>query len=223
MTVRRLIRFVVLPIGGACIVAVTAGCQGGNFTASGSFAPESSTATTAAPSVKSAGGASVTHERPVTTAAHAGVTPECKAANLKLALGPGDGAGAGNQYPALQFTNVGRTNCVLSGFPGVSFVAPGNGEQVGAAAGHDGPATPPVTLAPGRTASAVVRFASTDNYPAGDCNPVAVAGFRVYPPDDTTAMFVRFDSGSTTACSSTRMPGGPQLSVQAVKAGSGNE
>ncbi|GDY31787.1 DUF4232 domain-containing protein [Gandjariella thermophila] len=118
--------------------------------------------------------------------------------------------------------NIGKANCVLSGFPGVSFVAPGNGEQVGAPAGHDGPTGPQVTLAPGQMASAIVRVASTENYPASDCNPVAVAGFRVYPPDDTAAMFVRFDSGDVTACGNTRIPGGPQLSVQAVKPGSGN-
>lgn len=80
-------------------------------------------------------------------------------------------AAAGSAYRPLQFTNIGRTDCWIAGFPGVSFVAPTDGHQVGAPATWTGPRGEPVTLAPGQQASAIVQEADTDNYPVNDCHP----------------------------------------------------
>src|SRR5579875_1508006 len=127
-------------------------------------------------------------------------TPECKSADLTLSLGSGEGGGAGSFYPAIQFTNSSKSNCVIVGFPGVSYVAGDNGHQVGAPATRDGNIGAQITLAPGQVASAIVREVNPQNFPTATCKPVAVRGFRVYPPDETAAMFLPFQN-ATTGCS----------------------
>jgi hypothetical protein len=141
--------------------------------------------------------------------------PKCRASNLKLSLGGGNGAGAGSIYPAIEFTNAGSTTCVLAGFPGVSFVAGGDGHQVGAAATRSGDAGAAVPLRPGAVASALVKQANTANFDAADCQPITVRGFRVYAPGDTSAMFLQF-SQQQTECGDSK---DGQLSVQTVKPG----
>lgn len=148
--------------------------------------------------------------------------PECKAASLALHLGRGAGSGAGSSFPALQFTNTGGVACQMVGFPGVSYVDKAGG-QVGLPAVRSGDLGAPVLLRPGDTGSAQVKVPTTDNFPANDCRPVPVMGFGVYPPDDDTRMFVRFDSPEATACSNTAMASPQQLFVQSVKEGSGDQ
>jgi uncharacterized protein DUF4232 len=145
-------------------------------------------------------------------------TPECKAADLRLSLGEGQGGAAGSSYPAIQFTNSGTSNCVIVGFPGVSYVGGDDGHQVGAPASRDGKIGAQMTLAPGQMASAIVREVDPENYPTATCKPVTVRGLRIYPPDDTAAMFLPF-KGSAKACSTNI----DQLSVQTIQRGSGNE
>jgi hypothetical protein len=217
MTVQRLILRSVLLVGATVVVA--AGCQGHSTTAGSLSATAPATGAAGSSGGTSTSAAQTTP--PTKDGSAATTPPACTAASLTLALGPGAGAAAGSRYPALQFTNVGNTACVLTGFPGVSYVAGDDGHQVGAPAVRTGPAGGPVTLAHGQTGSAVVQEANTQNFPPDDCRPVPVRGFRVYPPNDTTAMFVPFGSADTTACSSTSMPGGQQLFVHSVAAGSG--
>jgi hypothetical protein len=144
----------------------------------------------------------------------------CKAPDLRLSLGQGDGAGAGSQYPSLQFTNISGATCLLGGFPGVSYVSGDNGQQVGAAAVRSGAPGGTVTLAPGQMASAILQEANAADFPPDQCDPVPARGLRVYAPGDTAAMFL---PAANTACSSTSMPGGQQLSVRTIVAGSGDE
>lgn len=219
MSVQRPIRRSALLVGGATVVAalVSAGCQA-QFTAAGSR----SAATTAA-SGSNGDTQMTTAGTTATSKAGTKAPPACTAASLTLRLGHGAGAGAGSRYPALQFTNVGTTPCVLAGFPGVSYVAGADGTQVGASAVRTGPSGGQVELTPGRTASSLVQEANVENYPPADCKPVPVRGFRVYAPGDTAAMFVPFPSADATACSSLTMPGGNQLSVRSVTAGTGDE
>src|SRR3954447_11021190 len=135
----------------------------------------------------------------------------CTTGNLSAHLGAAGGA-AGSTYEPLVFTNKGSATCTLDGYPGVSFVAPSSGKQVGAAASRN-PQHPAalVTLAPGATASALLQIANEANYPASTCQPTDVSGLRVYPPGATTALYVAFKSPQK-ACSSNVN----QLSVQAI-------
>jgi len=139
----------------------------------------------------------------------------CATGSLSVHLGAAGGA-AGSTYEPLVFTNKGSVSCTLDGYPGVSFVAPSTGSQVGAAASRNTQhAAALVTLAPGATASAMLQIAQEANYPAATCKPTDVSGLRVYPPGSTTALYVAFKSPQQ-ACSTNVN----QLSVQAVVSGS---
>jgi len=145
------------------------------------------------------------------------MVPECKAANLKLSLsGFVDGA-AGHATQALRFTNVSNVACLVMGFPGVSYVTGHNGQQVGPAAAREGRIGPGVLLAQGQMASSLITMTDVGVFDAGVCTPTPVRGFRVYAPDDTTAMYIDRPS---TGCAGD--PPSPQLRVQAFESGPGN-
>ena len=67
------------------------------------------------------------------------------------------------------------------------------GRQLGSAAGRN-PTHPPrtVTLAPGASATAVLRIADAYNYPAATCHRTTAAGLRVDLPNQTQAKTVPF-------------------------------
>jgi hypothetical protein len=135
---------------------------------------------------------------PATTTATPAATPRCHTGDLRLSLGQSEGA-AGTAYRALLFTNRSGHRCTLYGYPGVSWVTGDNGTQVNAPFRRDPvDRAVKVTLAPGGVAHAVLAAAHPEAFPAGDCKPIAVRGYRVYPPDETAAVFVP-DPG--TACS----------------------
>ncbi|MDM7887995.1 DUF4232 domain-containing protein [Curtobacterium sp. RHCJP20] len=126
----------------------------------------------------------------------------CATGSLTGSIESGSGGAAGSTYVHLALRNTGSTTCTLQGWPGVSFVGGGSGEQIGAAATRDeASAHPTVTLAPGAVAVAPLKITQAENYPTAKCDPVAADGFRVYPPGSTESLFVR-DSG-VTACRST--------------------
>jgi len=92
--------------------------------------------------------------KPTETATPAGPQP-CATHALRITLGPWNGAGAGNFYRPLDFTNISRTNCTLLGYPSVSF-ATRTGTEVGTAAGRIPARTLLVLLAPGASAHATL-------------------------------------------------------------------
>jgi len=124
---------------------------------------------------------------PITTAP--GAPALCKAATLSAATDASGGGAAGSVYMKLNLTNTGTAPCLLRGFPGVSLTANAEGEPIGAPATRD-EANPvvDVLLAPGQTGTAVLRYTQAGNY--SDCTPVAAAGYRVYPPEDTASLFL---------------------------------
>jgi hypothetical protein len=147
------------------------------------------------------------------TAAPAAVTRRCTTTDLRVTLGPADGA-AGSAYRALVFTNASHTECELAGFPGVSYVAGDDGHQVGPAAQRSGERGARVALAPGVSATAELQLVQVRNFDAAACRPTSVRGLRVYPPGATAALFVAF---AGIGCAGT--PPGPQLTVRAIAAG----
>ncbi len=140
--------------------------------------------------------------------------PACKTSALAASLGPGNGT-AGSVYYPIEFTSNSGATCTLYGYPGVSFVA-ASGGQVGAAATED-PAYPRrlVTLAPGAAAHAELRVTNAMNYPASACQPVTVHRLRVFPPGQTSPLYLALNA---TACTSTSVQ---ILSVQTVQPGNG--
>jgi len=148
--------------------------------------PGTSTSTRTAVNTSGAGGTS---------------TSMCRTSGLSLRLGQ-PGYVAGSRYQPIVFTNTTKVTCTLTGYPGVSFVAPGTGRQVGAAAVRNAQhATTTVAIAPGRSASALLQIVNHANYPPADCKATTVSGLRVYPPGNTAAAYVPFGS-TQTACSS---------------------
>ncbi|MGP4019999.1 DUF4232 domain-containing protein [Saccharopolyspora sp. 5N708] len=144
----------------------------------------------------------------------------CKAGDLQLSFGRG-GAAAGTAYRPLIFTNVSGQQCVIQGFPGVSYVGGEDGHQVGPAAYRNGEKGAAVTLGPGEQASAVIGFVTVENYPAEVCRPEPVKGLRIYPPQETAAMFIPFDYAEN-GCANEQLPGN-QLTVQTIQAGRGEQ
>jgi Protein of unknown function (DUF4232) len=138
----------------------------------------------------------------------------CATSILSGSLGSG-GAAAGTAFYSIEFTNTSGSACTLYGYPGVSFVSP-SGSQIGTPATENS-AYPRVlvTLAPGATAHAELGVATAQNYPSSTCSPVSVSRLKVYPPGQTSALFLAI---STTACSSTSVS---ILMVQTVQPGAG--
>jgi len=148
------------------------------------------------------------------TPATPGGTAPCPTASLGLKLGLSQGA-AGSVYQVLDFTNISNVTCTLYGYPGVSLAGGQPVSQVGLAASED--PTPPrklVTLAPGQVANALLRVVDALNFPASKCGPVKTQWIQVYPPNQTTPVYLAY---KTTGCSKpVRI-----LSVSVVQPGSG--
>jgi hypothetical protein len=112
----------------------------------------------------------------------------CTAGQLHINVASGDNA-AGHIGLIVVFTNTSTRTCTIYGYPGVSFVTD-RGDQVNDPA-HRVPQTPSlVTVAPNGKAHASLLLVNVDNYAGSpSCQATLAAGVRVYPPDDTTALF----------------------------------
>jgi hypothetical protein len=135
---------------------------------------------------------------PAAAAGTPGAPAPCPTRSLGLKLGLSQGA-AGSVYQVLDFTNISGTTCTLYGYPGVSLAGGQPIAQVGLAADRN--PTPPrelVTLAPGAVANSLLRIVDALNYPASKCGPVTTKWLQVYPPNQTTPIFLAY---KTTGCS----------------------
>jgi hypothetical protein len=141
---------------------------------------------------------------------------QCLSANLKVTAGGGN-AGAGHSFIPIVFTNTGAQPCTIAAYPGVSFVAGDDGHQVGDPASRVSAPTPTVTLQPGQAASAALSIANVGVYDPAQCQPVTVRGLRVYPPNNTAALFVPL-SGGVQGCSQ-HIPNQTPLQIKPMVAG----
>ena len=126
---------------------------------------------------------------PAVTGPAAG-TPACPNGSLQLKLGLAQGY-AGGVYQVIDFTNSSGSTCTLTGYPGVSLVSGPPFTQIGLAAKRGG--TTPVktiTLAPGATANALLQIVDALNFPTATCAPAKATDLRVYPPNQTLAVFL---------------------------------
>jgi len=217
---------VVLPLALLPLVLLAAACSGSpSPSAASATVPPSATTTatatrtgaaTATPTGAATPSATVTPApSPSRTASAAGSAPTCRTSQLSVRLGNGGGA-AGTAYQPVVFTNRGTGTCALRGYPGVAFVAPATGRQVGSPASRN-PQQPvrAILVAPASSASALLGIADYQNFSPKQCLSRPVSGVRIYPPGNTAAAYVPFKTASA-ACS-TQVG---QLSVAAVVHGS---
>ena len=203
----------------ALLAACTSASQttGGSTPAAQSAAPAASTSTPA-PSTPVSATSSSTSSSNGGGGGGGGVT-KCTTSALKGAVNTAAaGAAAGSIYYPLDLTNTSGSTCTVFGYPGVSFVTGPSGTLLGRAASRN-PAKPAatVTLAPGQVAHATLQVAQAGNYDPAQCKPVTAHWLRIYPPDQTVPLYVRF---KTQACSA-RLPHsiGSQLSVTVFRPG----
>jgi hypothetical protein len=78
----------------------------------------------------------------------------------------------------------------MYGHPGVSFVTGASGSEINDPAQWASGPVATVAVAPGQAAHADLLLTQVANFPASACHPISAAGIRVYPPDETAAVFV---------------------------------
>ena len=207
----------------SAVLASTAALAGSValLTACGTSSPGGGSAAspTSTPSASATASGVTVSPTPVTSPS-AGVAI-CATSALKAAVKTVKGsAAAGSVYYPLDLTNISGSSCTLFGYPGVSFVTGPSGSQLGRAAARS-PVVPAatVTLAPGQAAHATLRVAQAGNYDPAQCRPVTAHWLKIFPPDQTAALYARF---TTQACSA-RLPAGigSQLSVSVFQPGAG--
>jgi len=204
-----------------------AGCTAGASSsaappASSTTAAASSAASNAAPPSSAASNASTASPNAVgasspAAAASASSTapPACPTSSLSAKPGLAQGT-AGSIYQVIDFTNISNTPCTLYGYPGVSLGSGTPVTQVGAAASRSSStAATLVTLSPGQTANALLRIVEAGNYSPSTCTPTPTTYLQIYPPNQTTPIYLRYKS---TGCASTSVN---LLSVSVVTAGNG--
>lgn len=143
--------------------------------------------------------------------------PGCASMDLGAHVGLAQGT-AGSIYQVIYFTNLATTPCTLYGYPGVALAGGGTRvNQIGLAAVRTPSIIAPhlVTLGHGQSARFVLRIVEAGNYPAGTCQPTATTFLQIYPPNQTTPIYLAYKS---TGCAS---PAVNLLTVSAMTAGSG--
>ena len=172
----------------ACCAVLASACSASTGTSS---SPPSSTP--AATPVSSPSTTPAT-SAPATTPAVAGPAP-CPTRYLGVKAGLSQGT-AGSIYQVIDFTNISNVSCTLYGYPGISFASTGSsGGQIGLSAKEN--PTPPrelVTLAPGATAHARLRIVAAGNFPPATCGMVTAHWLVIYPPNQTTPVYLKYTS-----------------------------
>jgi Domain of unknown function (DUF4232) len=175
--------------------------------------PAATVTVTAAPASSAATAAPASTVPAQAPSAPAGPAP-CATRDLSLKLGLSQGA-AGSVYQVLDFTNISNVSCTLYGYPGVSLAAGHPITQIGmAAAENPSPPRELVTLAPGAVANALLRVVNAANYPPAKCGMVTAKWLQVYPPNQTTPIYLAY---TTQTCSKQIRT----LTVNVVQPGSG--
>jgi hypothetical protein len=124
-------------------------------------------------------------------------------AQLDASVEQGDSA-AGSSYYTLVLRNTGAQPCQTGGYGGVSLVGHGNGTQIGAAAKRtEEQKAHSLVLQPGQKADATLQVSSVDNYASDQCHPTPADGLRIYPPNNTQALFVKVSD--LAGCTNTKL------------------
>ncbi len=184
-------RPVIAGAAAGCLAVLATAC---GSTASPAAAPTKTVTVTATPAGPAS--ASVTSPGASQPASPTGVAA-CPTRDLAAKAGVSQGA-AGSTYVALDLTNIGSVTCTLYGYPGVSLAGGKPVRQIGLAAAES-TATPRqlVTLTPGAVANALLRIVSAAGYPKSACRPASATYLQIYPPNQTTPIYLGY---TATAC-----------------------
>jgi hypothetical protein len=196
--------------------ALVAGCS----SSSSSSSSAGSSTSTSPSSSAAASGASAPSASPTSAAGSSSTggasTAACTTQDLKAKIVNPQGA-AGSVYQSIDFTNISGTPCTLYGYPGVSLTGSSESTQIGAAATRSKTGSASVvTLAAGATGNALLQVAEAGNYPTSTCDPVSSSYLKVYPPNQTTPIYLSYKS---TGCSKQSVN---LLTIGAVQSGSGS-
>ena len=189
--------------------SATSGSSGSSGAGSAASSAASAPASSAAAPTGRASSAAVNPNVP-------GGPPGCATRDLKATVGVAQGA-AGSVYQVIDFTNIGTASCSLYGYPGIALAGGSPVTQIGAAASRSPQAGPAlITLKPGDVANTLLRITQAQNYPASKCSPMASTYLQIYPPNQTTPIYLGYKS---TGCSAT---GVNLLTVSVVQSGAGS-
>jgi hypothetical protein len=203
-------RAVLAGVGLACIAALAVACG----TSAGPAASATVTVTASPTSPASTAPASTAPAVATPPSSPPAGVAACPTRSLQVELGVAQGT-AGSVYTALDFVNISNVTCALYGYPGVSLAGGQPITQIGLAAAEDhARARELVTLAPHAVANALLRIVDAGNYPPAKCQPATAAFLQVFPPNQTTAIYVGY---TAQACSKPVL----LLTVGVVQPGSG--
>ncbi|MCF3964625.1 DUF4232 domain-containing protein [Streptomyces fuscigenes] len=126
--------------------------------------------------------------------AASGSSSRCHTSELKASVG-GNDPGAGQENFALVLTNTSGRTCTVYGFPGFAFVD-GSGKQVSTDPQREGGSQKQVvSLSPGRSAWATLRFANPDMVGGATVTPAAV---EITPPDEKAFLKATWSGGAVS-------------------------
>ncbi len=182
-------------IAGAALTCVAALVTACGTSASPSAAPATTpkTASASATATAQSSPAAATPSPAASAAAPAGPAP-CPTRSLSAKIGVSQGT-AGSTYTVIDFTNISNVTCTLYGYPGVSLAGGTPVSQIGlAAAESHATARVLVTLTPGAVASALLQIVHAGNYPASRCGMTTASSLQIYPPNQTTPIYLSYNS-----------------------------
>ncbi len=192
----------------ACIATLVAACG----TSSNS---SSTTSNTSASSTTSKSATSSTSTSSTSTSTTSATLGPCPTRSLAATVGISQGT-AGSTYTVIDFTNISQVTCTLYGYPGVALAGGTPVSQIGlAAAESQSSPRQLVTLTPGAVANALLQIANAENYPTSTCQPVSTQYLQIYPPNQTTPIYLSY---TATACSQPVQT----LTISVVQPGSGS-
>jgi len=215
MTLHRTMLTLTGTAGLIAVAALATGCSSSSSSASSlTLAPSSAAASSPSAAATASVPSAAASATPSSSAA-AGGAPACATRSLKATVGIAQGA-AGSVYQVIDFTNISGSPCTLFGYPGMALAGGTPVTQIGAAAARStGSSAKLVTLAAGKTANALLQITQAENYSASRCAPKASTYLQIYPPNQTTPIYLAYKS---TGCSSSKVN---LLTVGVVQPGNG--
>jgi len=175
-----------------CVAALVTAC-GASASPSAAPATTPKTASASATATAQSSPAAATPSPAASAAAPAGPAP-CPTRSLSAKIGVSQGT-AGSTYTVIDFTNISNVSCTLYGYPGVSLAGGTPVSQIGlAAAESHATARVLVTLTPGAVASALLQIVHAGNYPASRCGMTTASSLQIYPPNQTTPIYLSYNS-----------------------------
>lgn len=150
-----------------------------------------------------------------TSPAAAPAPPACPTRSLGAKVGVAQGT-TDSTYTVIDFTNISQVTCTLYGYPGVALAGGLPVQEIGLAAAesHASPRQL-VTLTAGAVANVLLQIVHAGNYSSSDCGPETATFLQIYPPGQTTPIYLSY---SSPACSKPV----PLLTVSVVQPGAGS-